>query len=57
MKTIDPRFVELHDGDPGATLTLVVGVEGEDAKRLERLAAKRGQQPDEIVAELIREAT
>jgi hypothetical protein len=52
----DPRFVEAHEGDPGAKLTLVVRVSGEDALRLDKLAAKRGQRPGEVVAELVRNA-
>jgi hypothetical protein len=40
----------------GAELTLVVAVEGEDAVRLERLAAARGKKPTDVVAELLRNA-
>jgi hypothetical protein len=34
----------------------VVRVSGEDAARLDELAAKRGQKPGEVVAELVRNA-
>jgi hypothetical protein len=34
---MDPRRVEHRDADPDAKLVVVVGVEGEDAKRLERV--------------------
>ena len=33
-----------------------VGVEGEDAKRLERLAEARGKKAADLVAELLRDA-
>lgn len=42
---IDPRYVDAHEGNPDAKLTIVVGVEGDDAKLLERLAAERGKKP------------
>lgn len=37
-------------------MTIVVSVEGEDAKRLERLAVERGKGVDEVVADLVRNA-
>jgi hypothetical protein len=52
----DPRYVEAHEGNPGAKLTRVVRVSGEDAARLDALAAERGQKPGEVVAELVRNA-
>lgn len=52
----DPRHVEVHEGSPKARLTRVVRVSGEDAARLDELAAKRGQKPGEVVAELVRNA-
>ena len=52
----DPRYVERHDGDPDAKVVVVVGIEGEDAKRLERLAEARGKNVADVVAELVREA-
>jgi len=54
--TIDPRYVERHEGDPDAKIRILLSVEGEDAQRLERLAAARGQKPSDVVAELLREA-
>ncbi|MGH2967948.1 MAG: hypothetical protein ACRDK0_02610 [Solirubrobacteraceae bacterium] len=47
---MDPRHVEHHRGDPGAKLVVVVGVEGEDAKRLERLSEARGKKAADVVA-------
>ena len=41
----DPRFVEVHEGDPEAKLTLMVRVSGEDAARLDELAASVGRSP------------
>lgn len=56
LEANDPRYVQVHDGNPNAKLTIVVGVEGDDAVRLERLATKRGKKPGEVIAELIRNA-
>jgi hypothetical protein len=59
LASVDPgdtRFVEVHEGNPNAKLTLVVRVSGDDAARLDELAAKRGQKPGEVVAELVRNA-
>ena len=56
LEDVDPRFVEVHNGNPDAKLTIVVGVEGEDAKRLARLARDRGMKAGEVVSELIRGA-
>lgn len=56
LATIGPGAVEVHDGDPDAKLTISVSVEGEDARRLERMAAERGQKSGEVVADLLRGA-
>jgi hypothetical protein len=49
--------VEIHEGNPDATLSMIVSVEGDDAKRLEQIASERGQQPGEVVSELLRSAS
>jgi hypothetical protein len=56
LATIDSEYVERHEGDPAATLRILVSVEGEDARRLERIAEARGKTPHDIVAELLRDA-
>jgi len=56
LAKLDPRYVERHDGDPDTKLIVLVGVEGEDAKRLERIAEARGQKAADVVAELLRDA-
>lgn len=56
LATIDPRYVGAHGGDPDASLRILVSVEGEDAKRLERIAEARGKKPGDVVAELLRDA-
>jgi hypothetical protein len=56
LAKLDPRYVERHEGDPEARLIVLVGVEGEDAKRLERLAEARGKNAAAVVSELLREA-
>jgi hypothetical protein len=56
LATIESQYVERHEGDPNATLRILVSVEGEDARRLERIAESRGKTPHDIVAELLRDA-
>lgn len=56
LTAIDSRYVEVHEGNPSARLTIVVGIEDEDALRLERLAAARGQRPAEVISSLLRRA-
>jgi hypothetical protein len=56
LATIDPRYVEAHVGNPDAKLTIVLGVEDEDAERLQKLATRRHQRPAEVVADLLRGA-
>jgi hypothetical protein len=51
---IDPRYVEVHQGNPNAKLTIVVGIEDEDAMRLQQLAVERGQPPSKVVSALLR---
>ncbi len=53
---IDPRYVEVHEGNPNAKVTIVVGVEDEDALRLQQLASARGLRPGEVVSSLLRGA-
>jgi hypothetical protein len=56
LATIDAEYVERHDGDPSATLRILVSVEGDDARRLERMAEASGKTPHDVVAELLRDA-
>lgn len=35
LATIESEYVERHEGDPSATLGILVSLEGEDARRLE----------------------
>ena len=56
LELLDDSAFEYHEGDPSATLNLMVVVEGEDASRLARIAEARGQKPSEVLAELLRDA-
>jgi len=56
LALLDASAIEHHEGDPSATLRIVVSVEGEDASRLARIAEERGQKPSDVVAELLRDA-
>jgi hypothetical protein len=54
---LDDASIELHEGKADAKVSILVSVEGDDAKRLERIATERGQQPGEVVSELLRSAS
>ncbi len=56
LAAIDPRFIEAHEANPDAKLTIVVGIEDEDAEQLQRLAVARGQRPGEVISSLLRSA-
>ncbi len=56
LAAIDPLYVEVHEANPTAKLTIVVGVEDEDAKRLQQLAVTRRQRPSEVISSLLRRA-
>jgi hypothetical protein len=56
LESADASVAEQHAGNREAKLTRVVRVSGEDAARLDALAAARGQKPAEVVAELVRNA-
>jgi hypothetical protein len=56
LAKLDPRYVERRDGDHDARFIVVVGVEGDDAKRLQRIAEARGQTTAAVVSGLLRDA-
>jgi hypothetical protein len=56
LTDIDPRYVEAHPGNPDAKLTIVVGIEDEDAERLQQLATERHQRPRDVISSLLRSA-
>lgn len=56
LATIDPRFLEAHRGDPSAKVRIVLSIEGEDVKRLQRISAARGETPTDVITELLRDA-
>jgi hypothetical protein len=56
LTKLDPRYVEALEGVPDAKLIVLVGVEGEDAKRLERISEAQGKPAADVVAELLRDA-
>ena len=53
---IDPRYLEAQEGNPDAKLTIVIGIEDEDAERLQQLATARGQRPRDVITSLLRSA-
>jgi hypothetical protein len=56
LALLDESAFEYHEGDPSATLRIVVSIEGAYASRLARIAETRGQKPSDVVAELLRDA-
>jgi hypothetical protein len=56
LEAIDARYVERHSGDRAAIVRILVSVDGEDARRLERLAEVRGRSPSDLIADLLRDA-
>jgi hypothetical protein len=56
LATIDARYIERHRGNSDGKLRILLTIEGEDASRLQRIAAARGQRPTDLVSELLREA-
>jgi hypothetical protein len=54
LAAVDPRDVQVVEAGSGGKVTIVVSVEGEDARRLEQIATERGQGVDEVVADLVR---
>ena len=56
LALLDESAIEHRDGDPSATLRIVISVEGEDASRLVRIADARGGRPSDVVAGLLRDA-
>jgi len=56
LATIDPRFVQVRQGSRAAKLRMVLSIKGEDAERLQRISADRGEKPGAVIAELLRKA-
>lgn len=52
----DPRYVQVHEGNPDAKVTVLPGMSDEDAKRLVELAVARRRSVSEVLAELLRNA-
>jgi hypothetical protein len=53
---VDSPHVERHAGCSEATTRMVLTLDGEDARRLQRMAVARGQTPTELVTQLVRDA-
>ena len=56
LETISEEDLEFVEAGSGLAISIEVLVEGEDARRLARIASERGQRPGEVVAELVRNA-
>jgi hypothetical protein len=55
LSTIVSEHIERHAGNSDATLRIIVSIEGEDARRLERIAEARGKKPGDVLADLLRD--
>jgi hypothetical protein len=56
LETISDVDLEFVEAGSGLKISIEVLVEGDDAKRLTRIASERGKRPGEVVAELVRTA-
>jgi hypothetical protein len=56
LETIAKEDLEFVEAGSGLEISIEVLVEGEDAKRLTRIASERGQKSGEVVAGLVRNA-
>jgi hypothetical protein len=56
LASISDADLEFVEAGSGGRLSIELLVEGEDARRLSRIATERGQRPGEVVAELLRSA-
>jgi uncharacterized protein YukJ len=52
----DPDYVQVVGPSSNTKIRIVVNVDGEDAERLERIATQRGQDVEEVISDLLREA-
>jgi hypothetical protein len=56
IEAINPRDIQIHEGDPDAKVTILPGMDEADARRLAELAVERGKSVREVLAELVRGA-
>lgn len=54
LDSLDPSDIEVHEGNPGAKVTIVSEATGEEAKRLERLALASDPPLYDVLADLRR---
>ena len=54
LETIADEDLEFVEGGSDLAISIEVLVEGEDARRLVKIASERGQRPGEVVADLVR---
>ncbi len=52
-----PGQIEIHEGNPDAKLSILVSIEGEDVRRLEKITTERGEEPAKVVSDLLRGAS
>ncbi|HWO16533.1 MAG TPA: hypothetical protein VNM89_07460 [Solirubrobacterales bacterium] len=56
LEAISEEDLEFVEAGSGIAISIEVLIEGEDARRLAKIASERGQPPGEVVADLVRSA-
>ncbi len=56
LDTLDPEFIEDHPGNPDVVVRMVVELDEEDTRRIERISAKRGEGANKVISDLLRDA-
>lgn len=56
LDDLDPELIEHHPGNPNVSVRMVVELDEEATKRVERISAKRGEGADKVIADLLRDA-
>ncbi|HWW66904.1 MAG TPA: hypothetical protein VNY83_02880 [Solirubrobacterales bacterium] len=56
IDAMDPRDIQVNEGNPDAEVIVLPGMDADDARRLAELAVERGKSIREVLAELVRNA-
>lgn len=56
LDLLDPGMLHRLAPNPDAKATLLVAIDSEDAARLERISAARGEDARQVISELLRDA-
>jgi hypothetical protein len=56
LESIEPSFIETHPGDPDVKVRALVELDPDVAATLGRISAARGEDPGDVIAQMVREA-